>query len=78
MNQKTAPLRTCAACEWVFVKKGEDTTCPKCGFVSYGARFVYGNAAYRYARTQKPWKDRKMLNYEIGLNREIKQAQSNA
>jgi len=51
---KTAKLRTCASCEWIFKMKDNDPTCPKCQFGSYGARYVYGNIAYRYAKTQEP------------------------
>lgn len=64
-------LRTCASCEWIFKAENNDPTCPKCQFGSYGARYVYGDKAYTYAKTQKPWKDKKMFNYEMKLNREI-------
>lgn len=66
-------LRTCASCEWVFKAKNGNPTCPKCQFGSYGARYVYGDKAYIYAKTQKPWKDKKMFEYEMKLNQEIKQ-----
>ena len=56
----SAKLRVCASCEWIF--KGE-TSCPKCGFASYGARYVYGNACYKYVMTQQPWKDKKVGIY---------------
>lgn len=65
---KIPELRTCASCEWVFKAKDNDPTCPMCGFGSYGARYVYGNKAYRYSKTQKPWKDKKMQKYEWELN----------
>ncbi len=61
---RTAKLRVCASCEWVF--KG-GVGCPKCHFGSYGAHYVYGNAAYRYAKTQKPWLENKMAKLEIEL-----------
>lgn len=64
-------LRTCASCEWIFKAKDNNPECPKCGFGSYRARFVYGNKAYRYARTQEPWKKRKLYEYEEQLNKEI-------
>jgi len=51
---KTAVLRVCASCEWVF-KSTEHEDCPECGFAHYGARYVYGDRAYVYARTQGPW-----------------------
>lgn len=65
-----ANLRTCALCEWIF-KITDNQFCPKCGFGSYGARYAYGDRAYYYAKTQKPWKDRKIAEYEIVLDKEI-------
>ena len=65
----TAKLRVCASCEWIFNTRVE---CPKCQFGSYGAHYVYGNNAYRYAKTQKPWFDRKMADYAFKLIQEIK------
>lgn len=53
MNSK---LRVCASCEWIF---NTGVECPKCGFGSYSARYVYGNKAYTYAKNQKPWKLKK-------------------
>jgi hypothetical protein len=72
MKQKDAKLRVCASCEWIF-KNSNDTEkdCPKCGFGHYGARFVYGVNAYLYAKTQKPWFDKKMTDYSIKLRQEI-------
>lgn len=64
-------LRICAHCEWIFRAKNNGPVCPKCQFGSYGARYVYGDKAYTYARTQKPWKDKKMFSYEMKLNKEI-------
>lgn len=66
-----AVLRTCASCEWIFKMVDGDPTCPKCKFGSYGARYVYDSKAYTYARTQKPWKDKKMFSYERKLEGEI-------
>lgn len=68
--KKLAILRVCASCEWVFRLPAPDG-CPKCQFGHYGARYVYGNRAYRYEKTQKPWYDKKMFNFSMGLWREI-------
>lgn len=68
---KFAALRVCASCEWVFKATPENPECPKCGFGSYGARWVYGGKAYRYQKTQEPWKNKKLFRYEMKLNREI-------
>jgi hypothetical protein len=66
--QQQANLRCCASCEWIYEgPRG----CPKCGFASYGARFVYGNMAYRFKITQKPWMDRKMEKYHMQLMDEV-------
>ena len=54
----------------MLIKMGR--ACPKCKFVSYGARFVYGNKAYKFAQTQQPWKDKKLFEYEMKLYKEIK------
>lgn len=67
-TQKTAKLRVCASCEWIFKGVGE---CPKCQFGSYGARFVYGDKCYRYHKNQKPWMDNKLFKYKMELIREI-------
>ena len=69
---KWATVRVCASCEWVFRSKN-DPECPKCGFGSYGARFVYGDAAYRYLVNQKPWKDKKLNKYIDQINGEIRE-----
>lgn len=71
-KQRLVILRCCASCEWVFKALNNDPTCPKCGFGSYGARYVYGYAAYRFAKTQKPWLVKKLFKYEMGLRKEIK------
>jgi hypothetical protein len=68
--KRLAILRVCASCEWIF-KLPAPEGCPKCQFGHYGARYVYGNRAYVYARTQKPWYEKKMANYAIQLLREI-------
>lgn len=64
-----ASLRVCASCEWVYL--GDPTTCPKCSFCSYGAHLVYGKKAYKYHKTQEPWRDKKLFDYRCSLNREI-------
>lgn len=64
-------LRVCARCEWVYKTENE---CPKCRFASYSAHWVYGKSAYKYALTQRPWKNKKLAEYEINLNREISEA----
>lgn len=67
-----AKLRVCASCEWIF---SGGIGCPKCQFGSYGARYVYGNKAYRYAISQKPWLEKKMSDYAFSLYQEIKESQ---
>ena len=67
--QQRANLRVCASCEWVFHGHRD---CPKCGFVSYGARHVYGDKAYRYAKTQEPWLNKKLEAYGYTLREEIR------
>ena len=72
MNTKSK-LFVCASCEWIFKKVDpEYNGCPKCNFAYYGAHFVYGNKAYRYFATQKPWKDRKIADYAYELEKEVK------
>lgn len=72
MAKPLAKLRCCMSCEWIY--KGDPGECPKCGWPSYAARYVHGNKAYHYARNQKPWKDKKMANFEHTLEQEIKEA----
>jgi len=67
-TQKTARLRVCMSCEWVFK---DHLLCPKCNFAHYGARFVYGDKCYRYAITQQPWLDKKVERYISKLQKEI-------
>ena len=69
MSQQKANLRTCASCEWIY--KGRGNPCPKCGFASYGARYVYGNKAYGYLITQQPWFNNKVSDFESKLFSEI-------
>lgn len=68
---KVIKLRVCASCEWVFDYDTHKYTCPKCQFGSYGAHYVYGNKAYTYKHTQKPWLDKKLFQYECKLLKEI-------
>jgi len=74
MKQKDASLRVCASCEWIFLRKDGLDGCPKCGFAHYGARFVYGDKCYRYARTQEPWLKRKLDQRYFELLKEIPEA----
>lgn len=74
--QQRANLRVCASCEWIYPQASAhpDTGgCPRCGFASYGARFVYGNKAYRFAQTQQPWFNRELAAYASQLRQQIKQ-----
>lgn len=64
-------LRVCASCEWIFQETEDVKSCPKCGFGHYGARYVYGNKAYKYQHTQEPWIQKKLSNYEIQLRNEV-------
>jgi predicted nucleic acid-binding Zn-ribbon protein len=72
-QSKKAKLRVCASCEWIFKEKRHPDTggCPKCGFAHYGARFVYGDKAYKYAKTQKPWMEKKLQERQSELQLEI-------
>lgn len=80
-RQTKAELRVCGSCEWIFPRRPatpEDsgTGCPKCGFASYGAHWVYGHKCYRFKRTQQPWLDRKVAAHTQTLLSEI--AETNA
>ena len=66
---KKSKLFVCASCEWIF--KNDEQGCPKCGFTYYGAYFCYGKKAYNYFKTQKPWKDKRLFELEVKLNKEI-------
>ena len=74
MNQQNARLRVCASCEWIFK---DFESCPKCEFAHYGARFVYGNKCYKYAKTQQPWLKKKIAKYMYKLSKEIENANHN-
>ena len=78
MKQKDAPLRVCASCEWIFLLTETIGCCPKCGFAHYGARFVYGDKCYRYAKTQEPWLKRKLDQHYFELLKEIPEASTYA
>lgn len=68
MNKKFK-LKVCASCSWMYKSEGE---CPMCGFAYYGARYVYGNACYKNFKTQSPWKEEKLFDYEMKLNQIIR------
>ena len=74
-RQKTALLRVCASCEWIFRWKDKSivsmSDCPKCGWASYGARFVYSDKCYKYAKTQEPWIEKKICQYRLKLMEEV-------
>lgn len=78
-----AKLRVCASCEWIFRAEKETFQgileawegCPKCGFSTYPARSVYGDRVYRYAKTQKPWLDKKVMEYTLKLLKETRESQ---
>lgn len=66
-KQSNAILRICASCEWIFRTTDHEYTCPKCEWVSYGARFMYGEKCYKYEITQEPWMRKKIKKYEMEL-----------
>lgn len=61
------------SCEWIFKSDFSDeyNACPKCGMGHYGARYVYGDSAYRYSKTQAPWKRKKLAAFDWKLEKEI-------
>lgn len=65
---KSAKLRICASCEWIF--RSYDA-CPKCGFGHYGARAVVGDKCYAYETTQEPWINKQVKAYRLKLMLEI-------
>lgn len=67
--QQRANLRCCASCEWIYLGHRD---CPKCGFASYGARYVYGKKAYRFLKTQQPWLNKKINHYKFNLLTEMR------
>lgn len=73
--QQRAKLRVCASCEWVFHIEDASVNggCPKCEFAHYGARFVYGDKAYRFVETQEPWMKQKLAIHSAKLHAEIRE-----
>jgi len=84
VTRKTAALRVCASCEWVFaagedaddedMEEGAKVGCPKCQFGSYSAHSVYGARCYRYAITQAPWVQRKLATCQMALAQEVRES----
>ena len=68
--QQRANLRCCASCEWIY--RGL-VDCPKCGFASYGAKYVHGNKCYKYEVTQQPWIERKVARFTYELMTEVRE-----
>lgn len=73
MTQRDAIVRCCASCEWIYRAPavGTRTDCPKCGFASYGARFVHGPKCYAFEQTQQPWIERKVAAFRSELQGEV-------
>ena len=69
--QQRAKLRCCASCEWIYRATEQKSDCPRCGFASYGARWVHGPRCYRFERTQEPWSDRQLAKRSTELYNEI-------
>lgn len=68
-------LWTCGKCRWV----SKQFLCPKCQAPpSRSARDAYGDSAYRYAKTQRPWFDHAMAELATRLKREIELSQPRA
>jgi hypothetical protein len=65
--QQRADLRCCASCEYIFSVKEffGSVECPVCHYGTYGARFVHGDRAYYYKKTQKPFLN-KLVTYQTG------------
>jgi hypothetical protein len=72
--QQRADLRTCASCEWVWRRSLQGDSCPLCNFGSYGARYVHGEKAREYERTQGPWLKRKLAEHNVELQRVIRKS----
>lgn len=72
-RDRIVKLRVCASCEWIFdYDENKSFNCPLCEFGSYNAHYVYGKKAYRFKYSQKPYKDKKMYDYEFKLDCLIK------
>ena len=71
---KTADLRVCMFCEFIF-KLSKQSYCPICSFGisggTYGAYYVYGKKAYKYYKTQEPFKIKKIAEFESKLDKII-------
>ena len=63
-TQSNALLRVCASCEWIYKVLGGH-------LIIYDYGCPNGNKAYRYAKTQKPWMDKKLATYTGKLLDEI-------
>jgi hypothetical protein len=70
MTQR-AKLRVCGRCSWIFEGNSD---CPKCGFATYGARYVFGDACYGLKKTQRRWFDYQMALRASELRAEIAEA----
>lgn len=71
---KSASLRCCASCMWVFRRTAEteQTGCPECGFGHYGARYALGPSCYRALVTQSPWMDRQLAKERARLEKIVR------
>lgn len=71
--KKTPDLRVCASCEYIFSAKSNrhGTECPICKFASYGARAVYGDKAYSYAKSQFPFMQREIIKAKQQIQQRI-------
>lgn len=73
MPPRRTVLFVCASCEWVYRSPEGPTVCPVCQFPGcYGARRTYGENAANYETNQKPWKEKKLSNFSIELDRFIR------
>lgn len=71
-KRKLPDLRSCASCEYVFRQSlFRDFNCPICNFASYAAITVYGKSAYRYEKSQKPYKERFLSKRQCQANQEL-------
>ncbi len=62
-------LQVCMHCDWIY--KGELSDCPKCSWPAYRAKSVFGNKAYKYAKTQQPWMEKQINKFGHMLEKEI-------
>lgn len=68
---KLGQLCCCGSCQWIFKFTRPDNGCPKCKFAYYSAHAVFGNRTYRYAKTQEPWKNQKLVEFMVLLDKEL-------